>query len=480
MNKINHTFLLFLVIIIEGYIVLSTELLAIRQTIPFVGSGTDTVSIIIAAVLMPLAFGYQYGGQFKPRAGLKSHLTVRNKLIRNVIISALILLPGMSYQFLLVFFSFLNYIGIENRLLQTTVYCTLFLVVPVYLLGQTVPLVTNFFTREKLSKITGKILFFSTIGSFLGATFSTLVLMTTVGVHHTVSLNFILMAVLLIMLGKRGTHNKVIALGVAIAFIAMVINSNSSMRKLGVVKNNQYHTTIAKTLRNGDRILNLNSSYSSMLNDEGKKFKYIEFAEKQTITPTLSDTKPPRDILVIGAGGFTFGSDDLKNNYIYIDIDPDLKDVAEKHILKRPLDKNKVFIATPARAFLRSTDKKFDVIYLDAYLGGTSVPEHLVTQEFFMEVKAKLKESGIMAANFIASPNFNSAFSRNLDNTLRSVFPHLSRVSIYDNYELFSDSESLIVNIAYIYKQHENDEQGTIYTDNKNTVFYDKPKKMSP
>lgn len=57
---------LFTIIVLEGYVVLSSELLAIRQTIPFAGSGTDTISIIIAAVLMPLAFGYYAAGRFRP------------------------------------------------------------------------------------------------------------------------------------------------------------------------------------------------------------------------------------------------------------------------------------------------------------------------------------------------------------------------------------------------------------------------------
>ena len=48
--KLAPAFILFCIIVVEGYIVLSSELLAIRQTTPFVGSGTDTVSIIIAAV----------------------------------------------------------------------------------------------------------------------------------------------------------------------------------------------------------------------------------------------------------------------------------------------------------------------------------------------------------------------------------------------------------------------------------------------
>jgi hypothetical protein len=37
----SKTRLFFLVILIEGYVVLACELLAIRQLIPFVGSGTE-------------------------------------------------------------------------------------------------------------------------------------------------------------------------------------------------------------------------------------------------------------------------------------------------------------------------------------------------------------------------------------------------------------------------------------------------------
>jgi hypothetical protein len=50
-------------IAIEGYAVLAVELLAIRQLTPYVGNATDTVAIVIAAVLLPLAFGYEAGGR---------------------------------------------------------------------------------------------------------------------------------------------------------------------------------------------------------------------------------------------------------------------------------------------------------------------------------------------------------------------------------------------------------------------------------
>ena len=478
MKITNRTILLFAIIIIEGYIVLSTELLAIRQTIPYVGSGTDTISIIIAAVLMPLAFGYHYGGQFKPKILFGRHISIREKLILNILIAGTILLVGMSYHPLLFFFVTLGEIGIQNRIIQISLYSLLFLVTPVYLLGQTVPLISNFFSKEKLSHITGKILFFSTVGSFLGAVCSTLILMATLGVHHTVSLNFVLMAILVILLSKDKTSKNVIYI-VAVTFIAMALNSNSVMDTLRIKKNNQYNTIMAGTLKNGDRRLFINNNDSSRYNDKGEKHHYIEFAERIAIDPIRNAT-PPKEILVIGAGGFTFGHEDKNNRYTYVDIDKDLKEVAEKHILKEPIGENKIFEAKPARGFLNGTDKKYDVIYLDAYLGGITFPEHLVTQDFFEQVKTHLNDKGLLLTNFILSPNFNGQFTRNIDNTFRSVFPHVSRHVIQEHYNLWSDSETAMANVAYIYRHSDDYDAGHIYTDDKNTVFYDKPKKFGP
>lgn len=478
MKIINHTLLLFIIIVIEGYVVLSSELLAIRQTIPYVGSGTDTVSIIIAAVLMPLAFGYQFGGRFKPHNIFGIHFSVRKKLILNILIASTILVIGLSYEIIKAFFLMLPQIGVENRILQISLYSALFLVLPVYLLGQTVPLISNFFSKERLSQITGRMLFFSTIGSFLGAVFSTLVLMAFLGVHHTVSLNFVLLAILVILLSKNKRSKSVIYI-CAIAVLSMVLNSNSILKKDMIRANNQYNIISAGTLKNGNRLLKINENYSSSYNDKGEKFPYIEFAERVGITPILN-AYPAKKILVIGAGGFTFGHNDTNNIYTYIDIDKALKDVSEQYLLQEPIGENKTFIPKPARAFLSETDEKYDLIYLDAYSGGATIPEHLVTVEFFEQVKAHINDKGLMIANFVLSPNFKNAFSKNIDNTLHAAFPYISRVAIDESYDLWSESETLNTNIAYIYRHEDQYNMGHIYTDNKNTVFYDKPKKMTP
>lgn len=481
MNKSLPVFFLFLVIILEGYVVLSSELLAIRQTIPFVGSGTDTVSIIIAAVLMPLAFGYQAGGKFKPGFDEKGkYRTIRGKLISNLFISMLILFVGLSYMLINIFFLGLIESGVANRLLMTTIYSTIFLVYPVYLLGQTIPLISNYFSKEKLAQVTGKILFFSTMGSFLGAVFSTLVLMSTIGVHYTVAVNFVILAGLIILLSKKKFSEKNIAV-VAIAGAAIYLNSGQIMEIFNIVENNKYNSiAYIEEEKDGDieRHLILNNNASSMFSEKGRKHEYIEAIEKIAIH-SIPETEDPKKILVIGAGAFTLGFEDEKNNYDYLDIDGSLQRLSEELILKKPLGENKTFHPVPARAFLSKTEKLYDLIVLDAYLGALTLPEHLVTKDFFEHVKTKLKDGGVVTANFIMSPNFKNAFSRNVDNTFRAVFENTSRYSVSHDYDVWNQEADKTDNVVYIYTHHPEFKSGSIYTDNKNRVFYDKPSKQT-
>lgn len=472
MKKTLPVFLLFIIIVLEGYVVLSSELLAIRQTIPFVGSGTDTVSIIIAAVLMPLAFGYQAGGRYRPGFSASGkYRSIRKKLINNMFISMIILLLGLSYMLINIFFYSLINMGITHRLVLITLYSAAFLVYPVYLLGQTIPLVSNYFSKEKLAKVTGKILFFSTLGSFLGAVFSTLVLMANIGVHHTVSLNFVILAVLIMLLSKQKL-TEITLLAVAIVGASFYLNSGSMMANFNIVENNQYNTIIVVE-EDGERHLVMNNNGSSMYSEDGRKHDYVEFIEKISITPILN-AEEPKDILVIGAGAFTMGFEDTTNTYDFIDIDKSLKKISEEYILKAELTDNKTFHTVPARAFLTQSNKQYDLIILDAYLGDLTLPEHLITVEFFEHVKSHVKPNGSVVGNFIASPNLANRFSRKLDNTLREVFPNINRY-IVEEHDVWNTDKNRTANVIYSYTHFPEEDTDKIYTDNKNTVFYDKP-----
>ena len=476
---------LYFIIFLEGYVVLSAELLAIRQVIPYVGNATDVVSIIIAAVLMPLALGYYAGGHFARRDRNGGRITVRRKLLQNILIANLFLFFGLSHVFIDYFFQFLGHIGIQNRLVMVSSYSVIFMVIPVFLLAQTIPLISNFFKKEELSQITGKILFFSTVGSFMGAVFSTLVLMALLGVHHTAVITLGCLTLLYICLNKI-TFRPSALLMIALFIAALLLNNDYVMKRYNIIENNQYNAIRVVSERNGlMRVLSLNNNHSSVLIDrsfladpqDNFASRYVNYINKHYITPTLEDDKV-YSILVVGAGGFTIGLDDDKNQYIYIDIDGALKEISEKHFLKQKIGENKEFKAVPARGYLHQisqTDTKFDLIILDAYAGGVTLPEHLATKDFYAKAKSVLQKDGILIANFVASPNFTDQFSINLDNTLRKVFPSISR-HVLNTYNGWDKSLTNHDNVLYI---HYNKDMGdAIYTDNKSTIYYDKDRPL--
>ncbi|MGE0755103.1 MAG: fused MFS/spermidine synthase [Alphaproteobacteria bacterium] len=479
----HKTQLLFIIILIEGYVVLATELLAIRQLIPFVGSGTETISIIISAVLLPLAIGYHAGGkafsrqyQLRKAKGVEEPLTVRKLLLRNIVTALIILSIGMSYLLMDAFFGLLSAFGATHRLTQTTVYCLLFLVYPVYLLGQTVPLVSNYFSRHKLSEITGRMLFFSTAGSFLGSVFSTIVLMTTIGVHNTVILTLGLLCVLVILLVRRPLAYENFLCGF-IFLMLLLMNGNTMMDTMRVVSNNAYNIVqvIDEPHKKSTNLI-INRSHSSKIsNDPKQNFVYWQYVQSVFID-TMPQSGPPKDILILGAGGFTIGLTDKHNNYLYVDIDKALKEVVEKNFLRKPLTPNKRFLDASARAFVHTHDQQYDLILIDTYTNFLSIAQEATTKEFLQDTKKLLKPNGVLLANVIMSPDFRELFSVRYHNTFASVFPVFSR-QVLGNYKPWPNKETSVLdmnNVIYSYYNHDMTQDSALYTDDRNTYSLDR------
>lgn len=250
-----------------------------------------------------------------------------------------------------------------------------------------------------------------------------------------------------------------------------MLNSNEVMSKMGVIENNNYSTIEVIEEKTGSRILSINNSYSSKYSpDSDSRFDYIKYVENNFINLKQKTKSQKKSILVIGAGGFTIGVDDSYNEYVFLDIDKSLKKVAENHFLKKPLGKNKIFIAESARSFLRRNKEKYDIIFVDAYSNKDSIPSDLITKEFFEQVKGNLKERGIAAFNIIASPNFQSRYSVKMDNTMRLVFGNINR-HVFGDYDGFSGGTGS-ANLLYSY--FGNKAGFEVYSDDKNSYFLDK------
>jgi spermidine synthase len=457
--------LLLSAIAIEGYAVLAVELLAIRQLTPYVGNATDTVAIVIAAVLLPLALGYEAGGRASFAPG--DEAGVRRQLTRNLLIAAFILSFGLSHPFLAAFFQILDSLGLTHRLIQAAVHTSLFLVYPVYLLGQTIPLVAYCSTGGSLARSTGLMLFLSTLGSFLGSVVSTLVFMTFFGVHITVAVTLGLLVALAALIGWRMEgHNRLLLTTAALGLYIVGINSPAAVKAYGIVSNNLYsEVRIVTNPAENSRLLVINNSPSSKVaaNPE-HRFAYLKFIEKEVLSRLNTDR--PRRILVIGAGGFTIGLDDRFHTYTYVDIDPALRQVSEEYFLRQPLSPNKTFVAESARAFLRRNTQTYDVVVLDAFTNRISLPPDLITREAFAAVRQAVAPGGQVVMNIITSPSFADRFSRSIDATIRSVFPFVTR-------QILSQTQvGSVASVLYLAGRHEN-EPHDIYTDDRNRSFLD-------
>ena len=96
-----------------------------------------------------------------------------------------------------------------------------------------------------------------------------------------------------------------------------------------------------------------------------EKDPLFRFAESYIYADGYFGPFNARDILVLGAGGFTLSHDEPRNRYTYVDIDPAIRGLAEQHFLK---DRARgEFIAEDARRFVTDTTRRFDAVVVDEW-----------------------------------------------------------------------------------------------------------------
>ncbi|AYM88864.1 Spermidine synthase [Pseudoalteromonas sp. P1-30] len=123
---------------------------------------------------------------------------------------------------------------------------------------------------------------------------------------------------------------------------------------------------------------------------------------------SLLVTDNPKNVLIIGLGGGTL------SNVIHelypaakihnVEIDPAVLKVARDYFNFIETD-NVTSSVQDGRIFIKRAaikKQKYDWIILDAF-NGDYIPEHLLTKEFFEEVKSVLAEGGVIAANTFSS-----------------------------------------------------------------------------
>jgi predicted membrane-bound spermidine synthase len=394
--------LLFTIVFIEGYCSLGAEIIALRRLIPHIGSSIVVTAPTIGFFLLALALGYHSGSRVATN--------YRAVVARNFMISAALLGGGLAattvnaiFNGTQVAFAYLIFIG--------GILCPL-----AWLLGQTVPILTNLMLAQRSGEAAGRALYWSTLGSFLGSVTLSLVVMQVFGVWAAVLLGM-LMLIGGTLLVQRPTPGMAAVL-VAVVALGLGLNLRDRTR-IDTAYADYEVQPVARDGMLDPRVFVVNNQSASLI-DSSQPPLYARYV--QHIRRILLDDLGfgGREILVLGAGGFTLSHREPLNRYTFVDIDPEIRAIAEREFLREPAAGE--FIATDARRFVAYTTNKYDALVVDVYSARTSIPGHLVTREFWADTRRVLKPGGAMIANLILDGQLASPYARNLLATIESTY----------------------------------------------------------
>ena len=395
--------LIYAIVFIEGFCSLGAEVIALRRLVPHIGSSIVVTAPTIGFFLLALALGYASGARVAA-----DYLAIVG---RNFLIAALLVgigLAGISVDWL---FAHLQPAPVAYLVFIGGVLCPV-----AWLLGQTVPILTNLMKHARTGEASGMALYWSTLGSFLGSISLSLLVMQWLGVSAAVfTCSFGLVIGTLLLAGR---DLKIALFALSTAALAGAFNLHHA-----VTADTAYAEYLIGDVtlpgQVSPRAFWVNKSTASLLDDsEPPNFtRYIQHLRR-----VLRDELGFRDkaILVLGAGGFTLSHREPLNHYTYVDIDPAIKEIAEKHFLREAARGE--FIADDARRFIATTARRFDAVVVDVYSSHTSIPSHLVTREFWAGTRRALKQDGILLINLILDGKLESPYARNLLATIESEY----------------------------------------------------------
>lgn len=393
-----------ILLLVEGYCSLAVEMIALRVLAPVAGQSVGVTSIVVTAFLAALALGYRSGGRFPG--------DVREKLGWNLAAAAAWSAFWLSRFGVALAFDATAWLP---PLWQVAAYAAAGVGPAAYLLAETVVLLVGSGGRESASEKAGGAFSASTLGNVAGGLLTALVVMQHLGVAAALALVSALL--LLAALGAWGRLDwRLWAPGVAAAVLA---GGNLAVERNGYVLATAHADYAVEADADGARHLRVNGQNASREDGNGVGHPYIEWIE-DAVYGDLPDGRRAR-VLVIGAGGFTFGRGRpvSATDIVYVDVDDRLGEAAGAFLGAPP--RSGSYVAMDGRAYLLRHEAAFDAIVLDAYADRTTVPAHLVTREFFGLARSRLAEGGGLYMNLIAPPEPERLATR-IERTLRAVF----------------------------------------------------------
>lgn len=442
---LKNKYYLYMTEFFAGMAVMAVELGASRLLAPYFSSSQIVWTIIIGTIMIAMALGNIWGGRTADRD------PDPDRLYRRILIAAIwiALIPVLGKYVILGVAGLLVFTVSNNFLiLAAFTACMIVFVFPLFLLGTVTPSLAKY-TVDSLDdngKTVGTLGAFNTIGSILGTFLPTFVTIPAVGTAVTFLIFsgvLLLLAVIYFFSGRKKRSTCIGALAVFGACAVLGNSSNFAFWESSLLYEGESIYNYLQ-VKETDRsvILSTNVLFgvqSVMPKEPGLTGMYYDTAMAAPLMANMAE-KEQMDVLILGMGSGTYAR---QCAYYFdgmsvegVEIDEKITDLSRTYF---DLPEDVAVTTYDGRAYLQASDKKYDVIMVDAYQDIT-IPFQMSSREFFEMVADHLKEDGVMVVNMNMHAEGEGNINEYLTDTISSVFSQVytADVSGTTNRELFA------------------------------------------
>jgi len=429
-------FLLYVTVFICGLSTMGVELSASRLLAPFFGASLFVWTNIIGIILISLSIGYFLGGRFADKHPNETYFYTFS-LISGVLIG---LIPLFS--------SFILPISVQaimtsssNDFFLSLFACILLFSFPTIFLGAIVPYAIRINSKkiDGVGKTSGRIYAVSTTGSIIGVYLPSIFLIPLIGTQLTIiffSLLLIIISFISLFFTKKIDFLKRIFSLIIVCIVLSVIffikyptiaeiAENTIFNDKEIIYETETPYSYVFVAGSGERTYLKGRLAGGIwsLKIDNKHFTNTYFDYPLVATSMNENTE---NVLILGLGG---GS--CSNSFIHaypdiqidgVEIDPQVIEVGKKYFDMGENNLNS--IASDGRLFVKKTEKKYDIVFVDVYRDAY-IPFHMATVEFFKEVRSILNDDGCICINIVT---YNQGTIDAVFNTIFEVFPSVYKL----------------------------------------------------
>lgn len=435
-----HRKYLYLAVFVSGFTSLAVEMAASRLVGNYFGASNLVWASIIGLILIYLTAGYFLGGYWADRS--PHYSTFFRILLWGAFLIGLV--PVIARPVLRFAASAFDELEM-GVLFGSFVAIIVLFIVPITLLGTASPFAIRLAIQDarRAGRTSGDIYALSTLGSFIGTFLPVLLLIPTVGTYRTfMVISGLLLVVSLFCLWRTSGWRAAapyLLMPLIILVLGIIGMRGTDKTAQGMIYEGESAYNYIQVLEYGDvRVLRLNegqgmhSMYSPTLQNFHGPWEQVLAAPY--FNPAPIDPAQVKSMAIVGlAAGTTARAASAVYPGIQIDgieIDPDIVSVAQTYFDMN--DPNLNVIVQDGRVGLAKSDKKYQIISVDAYR-PPYIPWHMTTKEFFQIARDHLTEDGVLVINVGRSPNDRrlvNAFAA----TLSAVFPSIYVMDIPETF----------------------------------------------